>query len=286
MRRWLELEASISCDLADPLSCFLFDLGSSGVEMEEAGRSVTLRAYFPEGAVGRQHLVKAVQRYLRSLGPGNDGVTVRYLREQNWEQSWKDWFTPLAAGERLWIKPPWVTETPAGRIPLVIDPGMAFGTGHHPSTLGCLELIERAIAEAPIEKALDLGTGSGILAIALAKLGARVVYAVDIDRDALATARVNAARNGVAELIEVQDTWGAAGSAYHCIVANLYSSALQEFAPQICSHLDPLGSFICAGFIAADELSICNIYARLGLFLRQRWERENWVALWFRKTNE
>lgn len=283
MRRWLELEATVSPELADPFSSFLFELGSGGIEMEEANQAVTLRAYFPEERIHRQALLRAVQRYLRAVSSKHHQLTVHQMSEENWGESWKQWFSPLAVGERLWIQPPWVSEKPPGRIALVIEPGMAFGTGHHPSTLGCLELIERAVTQGRTNYALDLGTGSGILAIALAKLGVPRVHAVDIDPDALAIARTNALRNEVAAVVQVAESWEASGVAYDCIVANLYRNALEELAHKIHLHLEPLGSFICSGFLVSDEPSICSAYAQLGFTVEQRWERDNWVALWFRK---
>lgn len=283
MQAWVEVEVAVSPDLADPLSSLLFEWGSTGTEIEESNDEVVLRAYFPAESTQAANLRDAVVRYLRAVGMANPRICVRTLGNQNWEDCWKRWFTPVAVGQRLWIKPPWITETLTGRTSVVIEPGMAFGTGHHPSTIGCLELLEGVVGKIPVRRALDLGTGSGILAIALAKLGVPLVHAVDIDPHAAAIARRNCVQNGVADKVRVATDWPSDELMYDCIVANLYRNALLELAPKIVSHLDEPAAFICAGFLAPDETFICSAYESLGCTLEERWEREDWVTLSFKK---
>ncbi|MCX8073178.1 MAG: 50S ribosomal protein L11 methyltransferase [Candidatus Binatia bacterium] len=279
MQTYRQCDVTVRADYADLASQVLFELGSTGTEVEEQGQAVTFRAYFPEPA--SEFLAQRIEEELRELGCPQPTIVTRTLAAENWAETWRDWFTPVAAGQRLWVQPPWTTHAPPGRLKIVIEPGMAFGTGHHASTLGCLELLEVVLERCPVRTALDLGTGSGILAIALAKLGAAQVYAVDIDRTALHVARENVFGNQVADVVSVGEDWALPGVVYDCIVANLYRNALVELAAPITTHLAAGGSFVCAGFLRPDEAEIVSTYTLRGVSLEQRWERDGWVALLF-----
>ena len=164
---------------------------------------------------------------LAALGftaPGPPHLTP--LANGNWAEAWRQHFRPVVVGRRLVIAPPWEVPTAAGRVVIVIEPGRAFGTGHHASTAGCLEALETLIEPAPAS-ALDLGTGSGILAIAAVRQGVGRVLAVDEDPDALAAATANAARNGVAERIEClrADAGALDVAAVPLVLANLLTAA-------------------------------------------------------------
>ncbi|GIW45504.1 MAG: 50S ribosomal protein L11 methyltransferase [Candidatus Binatia bacterium] len=282
MRSWIELEVNVEARWADAVSSFLFDLGTTGTEVEDPGQVVIIRAYFEPS--GELDLGDVVERYLRALGSRKHRVLERRLEHAPWEESWKEWFTPLAAGKRLWVHPPWSSDVPPGRIAIVIEPGMAFGTGHHASTLGCLELIEANLAGQIVERALDLGTGSGILAIAMAKLGVPHIDAVDIDPTALAVARENARRNQVTPLVHFHDRWPEDHARYDLIAANLYRKVLEDLAAQIVAALKPGGVFICAGLLTSDEAAVGALYGHLGLVLHNRWEQSDWIALSYRKA--
>ena len=203
-----QITVPTSPETSEGLTNFLWEQGALGVVEEEGPISpARLRAFFPDNASSTA-LVASVQKYAASLStlgfptaPGD--MAIAPLLEEAWASAWQQSFPPRAVGRRLWVKPPWETAEAPGRVAVVIEPGRAFGTGHHGSTEGCLALLDEGIADTRPDRVLDIGTGTGILAVAAAKLGAGLVVALDVDPDAIAAARVNAARNGCAGRIEL-----------------------------------------------------------------------------------
>jgi ribosomal protein L11 methyltransferase len=204
-------------------------------------------------------------------------IRSRALDEEDWAEDWKQHFRPTAVGQRFFICPPWDTSGANGRINLVIHPGMAFGTGQHPTTRGCLELIEEATAASAVARALDVGTGSGILSIALAKLGAAHVAAVDNDPQACTIAAENSVLNGTEAIILVTHDWQAITGGFDLIVANLFTNLLCDLSEQLQSLLNPRGRMVCSGFLTSDEASIIAAYPRLAVVRRK--VEEDWVTL-------
>src|SRR5258705_6963071 len=176
-----ELAVGVPADLSEGLTNLVWELGALGVvEEEQPGQGARLRAFFP-GTIFPSALEAQVRAYLdglRELGfePPTD-VSVVALADENWADAWRAHFTPRLVGRRLLILPPWETPSANGRIVITIDPGRAFGTGHHGSTIGCLEALESVIERDSPSGMIDLGTGSGILAIAAPRLGVRAVLA-------------------------------------------------------------------------------------------------------------
>src|SRR5438128_1643192 len=201
--RFWELTVAVPTDLSEGLTNLAWELGALGVvEEERPGRGPRLRAFFPETAAASA-LEASVRQYLdglRQLGfePATE-LSVVPLADENWADAWRAHFTPRSVGRRLLITPPWDTPAADGRIVITIEPGRAFGTGHHGTTAGCLEALEGVIDRDGPRRMVDLGTGSGILAIAAARLGVPAVLAVDDDPDAVASAVANAARNHVSD---------------------------------------------------------------------------------------
>jgi ribosomal protein L11 methyltransferase len=161
---------------------------------------------------------------------------------------------------------------------------MAFGTGQHPTTKGCLELIEVAAQPVMPQKVLDVGTGSGILAIAMGKLGARRVYAIDNDPAACRIAAENAAANDCASLIRVTSSWAKLRGAFDLVVANLFTNLLCDLAPRLIHRIRPGGILISSGFLAADEQAIKDAYP--GFSPEHRRDESGWTALFMRKCVE
>ena len=159
-----------------------------------------------------------------------------YISERDWNESWKKKFQPIDVGQNLSIIPPW-QEPKNGRINLIIDPGMAFGTGHHDTTRTCLEHIERVSGEGMKDRFLDVGTGTGILAIGASKLGFGEVVGVDIDPLAIDAAQRNTALNGLNNVTIQRGTISVATGVYNLIAANLLSNILIAIAPEIASRL-------------------------------------------------
>ena len=205
----------------------------------------------------------------------------RRLREEDWRDSWKRYFRPQRIGRRLLIKPSWATyKVKAADTVIEIDPGMAFGTGQHPTTAMCLRALEDRLRAG--DAVLDLGTGSGILAIAAARLGAGRVLALDVDPQAVKAARENAARNGVRDTVEVREgarPEGARGERFDLIVANISGVTIERLAAPFADALRGNGTLIVSGFLEDAVEGLSRLFAEAGLRV-ERVEAEGvWRAL-------
>ncbi|MGA9396164.1 MAG: 50S ribosomal protein L11 methyltransferase [Azonexus sp.] len=212
-----------------------------------------------------------------SAAAGLTGIpewTVETVAEQNWVQLTQAQFEPIRVSRRLWIVPSWHEAPDPAAVNLVLDPGMAFGTGSHPTTRLCLEWLERNVSAGC--SLLDYGCGSGILAIAAARLGAGRVAGVDIDSQAVEAARANAERNEVTAVFS-DSTQQAAGE-YDLVVANILSNPLRVLAPAICAHVRPGGRLALSGILREQAEEIIAIYAQY-LPMQVADVREDWVCL-------
>jgi len=191
----------------------------------------------------------------------------RRLPEERWRDSWKRYFRPRRIGRRLLVRPSWATyRARAGDTVIEIDPGMAFGTGQHPTTTMCLRALEEHLRRG--DEVLDLGTGSGILAVAAAKLGARRVLALDIDPQAVKAARENAAANGVGDVVEVREGTlpeSMAGERFDLIVANISGLTLERLAASLAGTLRDGGALIVSGFLEDAVAGLGRVFAVAGL---------------------
>lgn len=200
--------------------------------------------------------------------------TVEEVAEQNWVQLTQSQFDPIRVSERLWIVPSWHETPDPAAVNLILDPGMAFGTGSHPTTRLCLEWLELNVS--PGCRLLDYGCGSGILAIAAARLGAGSVAGVDIDPQAVEAARANAERNGVTALFA--DSAQPVAGEYDLVVANILSNPLRVLAPAICAHVRSGGRLALSGILREQADEIIAIYAQW-LPMQVADVREDWVCL-------
>lgn len=295
-----ELTVPAPPEISEGLTNFLWEQGALGVVEEEtppapahgltfawAPRAGSrLRAFFPETASSAA-LVRAVSQYLASLSalgltanPGEPSVAP--LLDEAWAEAWRLAFTPQRVGRRLLIIPPW--ETPPaenGLRTIVIEPGRAFGTGTHGSTRGCLVLLEALFDRRPVADVLDIGTGTGILAIAAAALGARRVTALDTDPDAVAAARANAALNRVGERVTctLADAAGTTGTAFSLVLANLLAESHITHAPVYRRIVSPGGHLILGGILADEAARIQGALAGQGFTPAGEAEVDGWVSL-------
>lgn len=196
------------------------------------------------------------------------------VAQQNWVQLTQSQFAPIRIGEGLWIVPSWHTAPDASAINIELDPGMAFGTGSHPTTRLCLQwLRERGLAGRSV---LDYGTGSGILAIAAAKLGAASVVGVDIDDAALEAAAHNAQRNSVS--IDLLHSRSALDMQFDCVIANILTNPLRVLAPLLAARMAPGGDIALSGILESQAAEVCAAY-RPFVNLTVAARAEGWVLL-------
>jgi ribosomal protein L11 methyltransferase len=193
------------------------------------------------------------------------GGRLAEVTDEDWGESWKKGLGPISVG-RVFVRPSWVeAAAPAGSAEVVLDPGMAFGTGTHPTTALCLAALSDLLAARPDASVLDVGTGSGLLAIAARKLGAGRVAGNDNDPVAVDVARANAARNGVPEIALTVEPVAAVAGPFDLVVANILANTLVELAPEIASQLAPGGAVLLSGILAPQEAEVRAAYLAQGL---------------------
>ncbi len=200
------------------------------------------------------------------------------IPKQDWNESWKKEFRPIDVGEHFTILPPW-GEKKKNRFNLVIDPAMAFGTGHHATTRSCLVLMERYAKRSGKQSFLDLGTGTGILAIAATHLGYKRVVAVDIDPLAVDASRKNAELNKTKSIEIRQGSITDLNETYDFIAANLVSGVLVLLASALAAHLKHRGFVILSGIMIGQEQEVIDAILRTGLQPLERYYDDKWVTL-------
>lgn len=290
---WLEANFFTDATHAEPLCDALLEAGalSACIEDADAGTPAEQPQFGEPGSLttpgwARSRLVSLFEADADLAGIisraaaaiGLDAVpdfSVSTVEEQNWVQLTQSQFEPIRVSGRLWIVPSWHDAPDPAAINLILDPGMAFGTGSHPTTRLCLEWLERVVT--PGCSLLDYGCGSGILAIAAARLGAGQVDGVDIDRQAVDAARANAERNQVIARFTDAGT-PQAGQQYDRVVANILSNPLKILAAAICACVKPGGQLALSGILAEQAEEIIAIYGQW-LPLTVADTREGWVCL-------
>ncbi len=254
------------------------------VEEQPAGQRPLLRAFFPD-ALPPSTLQTRVRAYLTSLNALGLATaaapTITALADRNWAEAWREHFRPLPVGRRLCVAPPWDVPEASDRLVLIIEPGRAFGTGHHGSTAGCLDLLERALDTGPFEAAIDLGTGSGILAVAALRLGVAHVVAVDEDPDAIAAAGANAERNGVAAHIDCRlaDAARLALVPAPLVLANLLTAAHLKMGQRYRRLLTSGGTLVLGGILDAEADAVREALGAHDFLATETCSIDGWSAL-------
>jgi ribosomal protein L11 methyltransferase len=254
-----------------------FSMGCLGCY--EKGRSLVV--YFTDTCdiINLRDELRAFRSSLKDAGLSNEfSFDYLYLSEKDWNEPWKKRFIPVEVGERLSILPPWENRDD-GRIHVIIDPGMAFGTGHHETTKACLALIERVIKELKGRRILDVGTGTGILVIAAMKLGYEEGTGVDIDPLAIDAAKRNLLLNRIGNAEIIEGTISNADGTYDLIVANLLPEILVRISGRISARLENSGIAILSGMLIGQEGLVIAALEKAGLRVTERCVDNRWVTL-------
>ncbi len=292
---WLKLKLRTDHDHAQALAEAFEEWGAISVTMEDAGdepvfdtyweqpplwSQVKLIGLFPEHTDTDDILARTRERFGLAETPPHE---IDLLGDEDWAHSWMAHYKPLKLGLHLWVVPSWCEPPDPSAINIILDPGLAFGTGDHPTTSLCLEwLAEQTL---PGKTILDYGCGSGILSIAALKLGAKEAWAVDIDPQALEVTRQNAIHNAIhAGLNVMHPSVLPRGFQADIVVANILSGTLIELAPEIKGRVRADGFLALSGMLAGQETEVRAHYdPPFALTAR---ERQKWVLLAGRKPSE
>ncbi|UCF01484.1 MAG: 50S ribosomal protein L11 methyltransferase [Deltaproteobacteria bacterium] len=275
----------------EPLANFLVEQTSRGVEF----KGNWIKAYCHQGEEAR-YCLKKLHRYYKDLQQLYPELpTLKVLQEdlqhEDWAETWKTFFKPIRIGSSIVVKPSWESyESSANQVVIEIDPERAFGTGNHPSTALCIEVLEGILGETVIEgmdsapSVLDVGTGSGILGITAARLGAKPVLGVDIDPEALEVARGNLVRNRVAESMSVSDTpLDQLEETYDVVVANLTASLLTQLADSLTNRVSERGMLLLSGIFTEQVEEVVKWFETHYFRVVKSRSKEDWHAIVLRR---
>lgn len=265
------LRSQSSEEEIDLLSSILFDLGAQGLEVLDAERPVSVVAAFPP-EVEPSGLDQLVRDALAEHGVPPDDVSQRTFESIDWSTHWRRHFEPLAFG-RLWVVPTWLEPPEEAVEVLWIDPSSAFGTGLHATTALCLE---RVVELSPVPSFLDVGTGTGILALAAKKLGTLCAAGVDNDPDALVVAEENARKNDIEGF---QLSGEIPNETFSLVVANILAKPLIDLAPAVARAVAPSGRLLLSGVLDVQADEVIAAYEARGMQRDRTTNRDEWVLI-------
>jgi ribosomal protein L11 methyltransferase len=297
---WLELSVEADSEAVDAVSEILGRVAPGGTTIEpgfelvdeglgariDPSRAATIRAYVP--AIDTTTTERATATVTEALGhlqafglrPIGD-LRTRIVHETDWATAWQEHFHVLHLGRRLVIKPSWRRHRRVGaQVVIDLDPGMAFGTGLHPTTRLCLRALEDRADRGPLGRVLDVGCGSGILSIAAVKLGGTRALGVDIDPIAIEATLANARHNRVGKRVRAREGSIPSGEGpFDTVLANLIAGVLIEIAPDLAAELVPGGTLVGSGIFRDREPATRRALEAAGFEITRRWDESDWVAL-------
>lgn len=311
--KWSEISIHTTNEAVEPISNILHEAGASGVVIEDPFELTKEREdqfgeiyqlnpddYPEEGVIVKAYLpvnsflgetVEAIKESINNLiiyniDIGINKVTISEVHEEEWATAWKKYYHPVKISERFTIVPTWEEYSPVSSDELIIelDPGMAFGTGTHPTTVMCIQALERTVKSG--DKVIDVGTGSGVLSIAAAMLGAEQIRAFDLDEVAVKSARLNIKLNKVNDCVTVSQNNlldGVEDQAADVVVANILAEVILRFTEDVARVVKPGGQFIASGIIQPKKDQVKDALIQAGFEIAESIVMEDWVALIARK---
>ena len=262
---WARITVTTAQEASEAVANLLFELNATGVELKDNEAStVNLIAHYPlDDRVGaRMQKLRDFLTELPTWGiqPHPATIDLKHVKSEKWEEAWKSAFPPQRVGSRIVIAPTWI-DVPHNETEILIrlNPGMAFGTGYHPTTRLSLELLERTVE--PHHQVADIGTGSGILTIAAIKLGAKHVDAIEIDPTAIPIAAANFQANGVAPKVHLSQGDGLRGieNRYHLIIGNILTKTILPMIPFCVQRIYPEGIIIFSGILETEFAQVKSV---------------------------
>lgn len=305
--KWSEVSFQSTREAVEPIANIFHEFGTSGVVIEDSQNVVknhdtfpgetydvnrpdvsdsvaVIKAYLPTDRFLRKHVatIKDAVHRLSDYGIdlGNLKLTVRDIEEEDWASAWKTYYKPVKASESITIIPTWETYEPEeNEIIVELDPGMAFGTGTHPTTKMCLEAVEKVIK--PGDTVIDVGTGSGVLSIAAAKLGASAVTAFDLDDLAVKSATMNVALNKMEAVVTVRqnDLLDGVDETVDVVIGNLLADIISRFPADAARVVKNGGSFIASGITESESAAVVALLEEHGFAIEDILQGGQWVAL-------
>ncbi len=305
--KWSELSIHTTQEAVEPISNILHEAGASGVVIEDPFDLIKEREqvfgeiyqlnpddYPVEGVIVKAYLpvnsflgetVDAIKEAINGLllfdiDLGFNEITISEVNEEEWATAWKKYYNPVKISEKFTIVPTWETYEPVSSDELIIelDPGMAFGTGTHPTTVMCIQALERTVAKG--DSVIDVGTGSGILSIAAAMLGAGEVKALDLDIVAVESARLNVKLNKVQDRVSVSQNnlLNHTEGPVDLVVANILAEIIVRFTDDASKILKKNGYFITSGIINTKKQEVKDALTDAGFIIEETLVMEDWVA--------
>ncbi len=288
-RQWLQLSLETRAEQAEQVAALLESMGALSVTLQDSADAAIFEARPGDTALWPHTRVSALFPPATAIEPVLHRIhdtlqtatplphTLEYLRDQAWERAWLERFQPMRFGRRLWVCPTGHAPPDPQAVNLMLDPGLAFGTGTHATTALCLEWLDQADVKG--RTVVDYGCGSGILAIAAARLGARQVWAVDVDPQALEATAGNAVRNQVAARITTCLPEALPDFAADCVIANILAQPLVELAPTLAGLLSSQGRLVLSGILAGQQAQMVQAAYRPWFEFTSIKQREEWARL-------
>ncbi|WP_141431476.1 50S ribosomal protein L11 methyltransferase [Bacillus sp. 03113] len=306
--KWSEISIHTTNEAIEPISNILYEAGASGIVIEDPfdlvkeredqfgeiyqlnpddypEEGVIIKAYLPVNSfLGEtvEEIKEAINNLIiYNIDIGLNKVSISEVNEEEWATAWKKYYNPVKISEKFTIVPTWEDYTPVNSDELIIelDPGMAFGTGTHPTTVMCIQAIERTVQKGDV--VIDVGTGSGVLSIAAAMVGASKVYALDLDEVAVTAARLNVKLNKVHDrvLVSQNNLLDGIEEQPNIIVANILAEVIIRFTEDVYRVLNSGGTFIASGIILQKKQQVKDALIQAGFEIEETMQMEDWIAI-------